>query len=113
MVPVRESPPKVRGAGFGVRIATAKTEDGIETDTMRVNTRAMTVFATFFSRQTQVVAIILQPGDDFNCIQPPRSPASAKKAHTFNMKKTATSPGGFPRLAKQVTVVQTSLQAPH
>ena len=58
MVGEREKPPKVTGAGFDLGFAAAKTGDGIKADTMRVNTRAMTVFAKFISGQTQVFGII-------------------------------------------------------
>jgi hypothetical protein len=54
----RESPPRVTGAGFDLGFAAEKTGEGIEADTMRVNTRAMTVFAKFISGQTQVFGII-------------------------------------------------------
>jgi len=44
--------------GFDLGFAAAKTEDGIEADTMRVNARAKTVFAKFISGQTQNFGII-------------------------------------------------------
>ena len=75
MVGESENPPRV--TGFGLVAAAAERGDGIEADTMRVNRRAMIVFAKFISGQTQNFDIIQQPGDDFNCIQPRARPPGA------------------------------------
>jgi len=72
-----ENPPRFTGRGFDLAAAAAERGDGIEADAIRVNRRAMIVFAKFISGQTQNFDIIQQPGDDFNCIQPRARPPGA------------------------------------